>query len=75
VKSAGDLVDADLAGARNAVGNTVDYARATMGEQAFREAMTPELPEHDRIRNPYTYTTFEGSDDRHTVQADDAATG
>jgi len=45
-----------------------------MGEEAFREAMTPELPENERIPNPYTYTEFEGSEDRHTVQADDATT-
>ena len=42
-----------------------------MGEQAWRESMTPELPDPDRIPNPYTYTDFDGSDDRHTIRAED----
>jgi 5-methylthioadenosine/S-adenosylhomocysteine deaminase len=29
--------------------------------------MTPELPSHERIPNPYTYSDFTGSDDRHTA--------
>ena len=61
------LVGADLPGAKDAVANTVEYARGTMGEQAWREAMTPELPPDERIPNPYTYTEFTGSDDRHTA--------
>jgi cytosine/adenosine deaminase-related metal-dependent hydrolase len=67
VKSDGALVGADLRGAKEAVANTVEYARSTMGEQAWREAMTPELPPTERIPNPYTYTEFEGSEDRHTA--------
>jgi 5-methylthioadenosine/S-adenosylhomocysteine deaminase len=35
VKHAHALVDADLRGAKDAVANTVDYARATMGEAAW----------------------------------------
>ena len=38
------LVDADLRAAKEAVGRTVEYARSTMGEEAWRDAMTPELP-------------------------------
>jgi 5-methylthioadenosine/S-adenosylhomocysteine deaminase len=71
VKSAHALIGADLRGAKDAVADTVDYARATMGEQAWREAMTPELPVTERIPNPYTYTEFGGSGDRHTARADD----
>jgi adenine deaminase len=67
VKSGGALVGTDLRAAKDAVANTVEYARATMGEQAFRESMTPELPDAERIPNPYTYTEFSGSDDRHTA--------
>jgi 5-methylthioadenosine/S-adenosylhomocysteine deaminase len=67
VKSDGALVGVDLRGAKDAVANTVEYARSTMGEQAWREAMTPELPPTERIPNPYTYTEFEGSEDRHTA--------
>jgi 5-methylthioadenosine/S-adenosylhomocysteine deaminase len=73
VKSAHALVGVDLRGAKDAVANTVDYARTTMGEQAWREAMTPELPVTERIPNPYTYTEFGGSDDRHTARAEDVA--
>jgi hypothetical protein len=73
VKADHALVGADLRGAKDAVANTVDYARATMGEQAWREAMTPELPEAERIPNPYTYTDFTGSEDRHTARAEDIA--
>ena len=57
----------DLRAAKDAVANTVEFARGTMGEDAFRESMTPELPAAERIPNPYTYTEFEGSDDRHTA--------
>jgi cytosine/adenosine deaminase-related metal-dependent hydrolase len=67
VKSGGALVGADLRGAKDAVANTVEYARSTMGEQAWRESMTPELPPTERIPNPYTYTEFTGSEDRHTA--------
>jgi cytosine/adenosine deaminase-related metal-dependent hydrolase len=69
VKHEHALVGADLRGAKDAVANTVDYARSTMGEQAWQEAMTPELPPTERIPNPYTYTEFTGSDDRHTAQS------
>jgi len=63
------LVGADLRRAKDAVANTVDFARSTMGEQAWQEAMTPELAPTERIPNPYTYTEFTGSDDRHTAQS------
>jgi 5-methylthioadenosine/S-adenosylhomocysteine deaminase len=69
VKHEHALVGADLRGAKDAVANTVDYARSTMGEQAWQEAMTPELPPTERIPNPYTYTEFTGSDDRHTAES------
>ncbi|HTT91953.1 MAG TPA: hypothetical protein VMF65_20530 [Acidimicrobiales bacterium] len=51
---------------------TVDYARSTMGEQAWHEAITPELSPSERIPNPYTYTRYSGSDDRHRARQDDA---
>ena len=73
VKADHTLVGVDLRGAKDAVANTVDYARSTMGEDAWREAMTPELPATERIPNPYTYTEFEGSSDRHTAQAGENA--
>jgi 5-methylthioadenosine/S-adenosylhomocysteine deaminase len=68
VKHQHTLVGADLAAAKDAVANTVDYARSTMGEAAWTEAMTPELPSSGRIPNPYTYTDFTGTEDRHRAR-------
>jgi 5-methylthioadenosine/S-adenosylhomocysteine deaminase len=65
------LVGVDLAAARDAVGATVDYARATMGEDAWRDSLTPELPPAERIPNPYTYTDYEGESARHRAQSED----
>jgi 5-methylthioadenosine/S-adenosylhomocysteine deaminase len=70
VKHEHKLVDVDLAAAKDAVGRTVDYARATMGEEAWRDSMTPELPSAERIPNPYTYTSYEGADTQHRAQTD-----
>jgi cytosine/adenosine deaminase-related metal-dependent hydrolase len=66
------LLGTDLAAARDAVAATVDFARSTMGEDAWRESMTPELPPAERIPNPYTYTEYEGSADRHRAREGDA---
>jgi len=60
VKYAHELVGVDLDRARAAVAATVDHARGEMGEQAWREAMTPEIPETEAIANPYTYTDYQG---------------
>ena len=27
-----------------------------LGEQAWQEGMNPEIPEHEQLSNPYTYT-------------------
>ncbi len=62
------MLGADLAAARDAVAQTVEYARSTMGEEAWRESMTPELPATERIPNPYTYTDYSGSGDRHLAR-------
>jgi hypothetical protein len=37
--------------------------------------MHPELPTAERIPNPYTYTTFDGGEARHTARAADAEPG
>jgi cytosine/adenosine deaminase-related metal-dependent hydrolase len=63
------LVGVDLGAAKRAVAATVEFARSTMGEQAWQESMTPELPPAERIPNPYTYTDYSGSTDRHRAQA------
>jgi hypothetical protein len=39
-----------------------------MGDDAWAEAMRPELPDPERVPNPYTYTSYSGSDDRHAPQ-------
>jgi 5-methylthioadenosine/S-adenosylhomocysteine deaminase len=65
------LVGVDLAAAKHAVAHTVDHVRSTMGEDAWRDGMTPELPGAERIPNPYTYTEYDGGEARHRAQADD----
>ncbi|HZD98189.1 MAG TPA: hypothetical protein VE132_08505, partial [Micromonosporaceae bacterium] len=66
------LIGMDLAAAKAAVANTVDYARSTMGEEAWQQSMYPELPTAERVPNPYTYTTYDGGEARHTARAADA---
>jgi cytosine/adenosine deaminase-related metal-dependent hydrolase len=72
VKHEHRLTGVDLAAAKAAVGRTVDYARATMGEEAWLEGLTPELPPAERIPNPYTYTDYDGGDDRHRAAQPDS---
>jgi 5-methylthioadenosine/S-adenosylhomocysteine deaminase len=72
VKHAHRLVGIDLNAAKQAVAQTVDFARSTLGEQAWQEGMTPELPSTERVPNPYTYTEYDGGESRHRAQAADA---
>ena len=39
------------------------------GRRGLGRGMKPELPTAERIPNPYTYTSYSGSDDRHAPQA------
>ena len=73
VKHDHKLIGIDLAAAKSAVANTVDYARTTMGEQAWQDSLTPEVVSTDRIPNPYTYTDFSGGELRHRAQAEEIA--
>jgi 5-methylthioadenosine/S-adenosylhomocysteine deaminase len=73
VKSGHRLVGNQLAAAKEAVAQTVDYAHTTLGDEAWQEGMTPELPATERVPNPYTYTDYQGSEVRHRAQARDAA--
>ncbi|SDY67665.1 amidohydrolase family protein [Herbiconiux ginsengi] len=57
----GSLVGHDLARTRAAVENTVDYLRATMGEEVWQSGMNPEIPETKVLDNPYMYTEFRTS--------------
>lgn len=50
------LLGVDLDRARLAVAKTVEYARSSMGEQAWNEGMNPAKAEVELIDNPYLYT-------------------
>jgi 5-methylthioadenosine/S-adenosylhomocysteine deaminase len=56
VKFAHHLVGVDLARARQAVEQTIEYLQSTLGEEAWVEGMHPEIPEARVLENPYTYT-------------------
>ncbi|MGH3373833.1 MAG: amidohydrolase family protein [Actinoallomurus sp.] len=62
------LVGVDLAAAKDAVGRTVEFARSAMGEESWQESLTPELPATERVPNPYTYTDYDGGEERHRAQ-------
>ncbi|MEU8836307.1 hypothetical protein [Streptomyces sp900116325] len=55
-----ELLGAGLSRARDAVGATVEHARAALGEEAWREAPEPDIPETELISSPYTYSKFRG---------------
>ena len=56
VKQDGKLVGTDLREARAKVGATVDHLRETLGEDAWRHGMNPDIPETRVLTNPYQYT-------------------
>ncbi|WP_127504865.1 amidohydrolase family protein [Actinoplanes solisilvae] len=56
VKRDGKLVDTDLAAARAKVGATLDHLRETLGEEAWKRGMNPDIPEARILHNPYQYT-------------------
>jgi hypothetical protein len=62
VKSAGKLVGADLASARTAVENTVDFLKGEMGEDVWKSGMNPDLPNTEVLDNPYQYTDYKSED-------------
>jgi hypothetical protein len=56
-----DIIEGSDAGesrAPSAAEATVDYLRAELGEQAWREGMNPEIPDTKVLDNPYTYTDY-----------------
>jgi cytosine/adenosine deaminase-related metal-dependent hydrolase len=61
VKHEHRLVGVDLAAARRAVAETVDYLRSTMGEEAWQKGMYPDVAEAKVLDNPYTYTDYRSS--------------
>ncbi len=50
------LLGINLARAKEAVGKTVEYARAKMGEDAWAEGMVREQAQVQSIANPYKYS-------------------
>ncbi len=59
VKYDHQLLNIDLAKAKQAVMKTVEYAQSQMGEQAWSESMSPEKAVVEYIDNPYKYTERE----------------
>jgi 5-methylthioadenosine/S-adenosylhomocysteine deaminase len=58
VKHEHALVGVDLPAVRRTVEATVEHLRSTLGEEAWRAGMNPEIPETKVLDNPYTYTDF-----------------
>lgn len=69
VKHEHRLTGVSLRAAKEAVGRTVEYARESMGEEAWQDSLTPELPAAERVPNPYTYTDYDGGEERHRAQS------
>jgi len=62
VKFAHRLVGTDLAKARTAVSETVEFLQSEMGEPAWAAGMNPDLPQDDEVLdNPYTYTDYKSA--------------
>jgi 5-methylthioadenosine/S-adenosylhomocysteine deaminase len=59
VKHEHALVDVDLAKARRAVEETVEFAMGELGEEQWRGGMNPDVPETKIDENPYTYTDYD----------------
>jgi len=59
VKHAHRLVGIELARARHAVEQTVEYAISQLGEEAWTKGMNPDIPETKVLENPYTYTEWD----------------
>jgi cytosine/adenosine deaminase-related metal-dependent hydrolase len=58
VKDEGKLVGVDLGSIRREVEATVEHLRSTLGEDAWRQGMNPDVPETKVLDNPYTYTDY-----------------
>jgi cytosine/adenosine deaminase-related metal-dependent hydrolase len=56
VKHNNRLIGTDVAKARRAVEQTVEYLQGELGPEAWTEGMHPEIPETRVVHNPYTYT-------------------
>jgi cytosine/adenosine deaminase-related metal-dependent hydrolase len=52
------LLGVDLDSIRREVEATIDYLRATIGEDAWLKGMNPDIPETKILDNPYQYTDY-----------------
>ena len=59
VKHEHALVGIDLAAARRAVEETVEFATRELGPEAWTAGMHPDIPATERLDNPYTYTEWD----------------
>jgi 5-methylthioadenosine/S-adenosylhomocysteine deaminase len=59
VKYGHQLVGSDLAKARTAIEQTVEYLKDQLGPEAWNEGMHPDIPPTKVLDNPYTYTGTE----------------
>jgi len=55
VKHEHKLVGVDLAKAKASIESTIEYLKAEHGQQEWEGGMSPEIPEHETLNNPYTY--------------------
>jgi len=69
------LTCADLAKARQVVGETVDYLQGQLGAEAWTEGMHPEIPPTAVFDNPYTYTEWDAGSAqwKSGIRGDDSA--
>ena len=56
VKQDGKLIGVDLPAARAKIESTVSYLRDSLGEEAWKRGMNPDVPEKTVLENPYQYT-------------------
>jgi 5-methylthioadenosine/S-adenosylhomocysteine deaminase len=52
------LVGVDLASARRAIEATVAYLQGALGNEAWQQGMSPDIPQAKVLDNPYTYTDY-----------------
>lgn len=58
VKHEHRLLGDQVAQARSSIENTVGYLRSELGEDGWRQGMSPEIPETKILDNPYMYTEY-----------------
>jgi 5-methylthioadenosine/S-adenosylhomocysteine deaminase len=62
VKHEHELVGIDLAAVRRTVEQTVEHLQSTLGDDAWRAGMNPDIPATKVLDNPYTYTEFRSAE-------------